>query len=324
MVGTERGQRPERRRLRMPSAQTWETVIGIGYLVLGTNAMLLVGALPLVVLLVSTDPVTSWPALLGAGVLATPALTAGFAVFTHYSRTHGTEVIRTFWRSWAAHLRRSLAVGLLWTTTAVVLVVDVLALWGATLGAVLTPVFVVLFLLATATALLALVASVERPDARLRDVLRASLYLGLRRWYLTAVSFLVLGLLGGTLRDPPGPRRRAGRDPAAVRRVGELPLHAQTGAAPGIVAPDVGTSASAPSPARVRIRFRRWNPRLAARTGTPMTDVGSHEVWQTGRAVAAVRRGRATSAPTLGGQEASASSGVRVTSGWVRPIDRAR
>ncbi|SED58337.1 Uncharacterized membrane protein YesL [Ruania alba] len=197
MVGTERGQRPERRRLRMPSAQTWETVIGIGYLVLGTNAMLLVGALPLVVLLVSTDPVTSWPALLGAGVLATPALTAGFAVFTHYSRTHGTEVIRTFWRSWAAHLRRSLAVGLLWTTTAVILVVDVLALWGATLGAVLTPVFVVLFLLATATALLALVASVERPDARLRDVLRASLYLGLRRWYLTAVSFLVLGLLAG-------------------------------------------------------------------------------------------------------------------------------
>ncbi|UFU06771.1 DUF624 domain-containing protein [Ruania halotolerans] len=172
-------------------------VIGIGYLVLGTNAMLLVGALPLVVLLISTDPVTSWPALLSAGVLATPALTAAFAVFLHYSRTHGTDVIRTFWRAWAVHLRRSLAIAAMWTATAVVLAVDVLALWGSRLGAVLTPVLVVLLVLATATALLALVASVERPEARLRDVLRASVYLGVRRWYLTLVSFLVLGLLAG-------------------------------------------------------------------------------------------------------------------------------
>ncbi len=181
----------------MPSADTWETVIGVGYLVLGTNAMLLVATIPLLVLLVSTDPVTSWPALLGAGALATPALTAAFAVFTHYSTTRGTEVIRTFWRAWARHLRRSLALGLGLSLTAVVLVVDVLALWGSPWGAVLTPLFVVLLLLATTTALLALVATVERPDARLRDVLRASLYLGVRRWYLTLASFAVFALLGG-------------------------------------------------------------------------------------------------------------------------------
>src|SRR5699024_6261144 len=45
--------------------------------------------------------------------------------------------------------------------------------------------------------LLALVAGVERPDARWRDLLRVALYLAVRRWYLTAVSFLALGLLGG-------------------------------------------------------------------------------------------------------------------------------
>ncbi|UFU03204.1 DUF624 domain-containing protein [Ruania suaedae] len=198
MVGTGRGGQPARRRLlRMPSADTWETVIGVGYLVLGTNAMLLLATLPLLVLLVSTDPRTSWPALLGAGVLATPALTAAFAVFSHYSTTKGTEVVRTFWRSWARHLRRSLALGAMLAGAAVVLVVDVLALWGSRWGAVLTPLLAVLLALAAATALLALVASVERPEARLRDVLRASLYLGVRRWYLTIGSFVVLALLAG-------------------------------------------------------------------------------------------------------------------------------
>jgi hypothetical protein len=36
---------------------------------------------------------------------------------------------------------------------------------------------------------------VERPTVRLRDVLKASLYLAIRRWYLTLLSLLVLVLL---------------------------------------------------------------------------------------------------------------------------------
>ena len=35
----------------------------------------------------------------------------------------------------------------------------------------------------------------ERPAVRLRDALRASLYLAVRRWYLTALSLVVLVLL---------------------------------------------------------------------------------------------------------------------------------
>ena len=44
------------------------------------------------------------------------------------------------------------------------------------------------------TAVLALVASVERPDARLRDVLRACLYLAVKRWYLSIAALVILGL----------------------------------------------------------------------------------------------------------------------------------
>ncbi|TDE98827.1 DUF624 domain-containing protein [Occultella glacieicola] len=184
-------------RTRLPrlSADTWETVFGVAYLVVMTNVALVLGSLPLVVLLVTTDPVSSWPVLAVAAVAATPAVTAAFAVFRQYTLTRGVEVVRTFCRAWVRHLRRSLAVGTLLCTTAVVLGVDVVAISGTRLGAVATPLLVVLCVLATLTALLTLVASVERPDARLRDVLKASLYLGVRRWYLTLVSLVVLGLL---------------------------------------------------------------------------------------------------------------------------------
>ena len=188
---------------RRASADTWETVFGVGYLLIGTNAMLVVGTLPLLVLLVSTDPRTSWPALALAAVLATPALTAAFAVFQAYSQRRNTEVLRTFWRAWRGHLRRSLAVGGLVVSTAVVVLVDVSVLMGLRLGALVIPLLGVLALLAAATGLLALVASVERPDARLRDVLKASLYLGVRRWYLTLVSFAALGLLGALFIEYP-------------------------------------------------------------------------------------------------------------------------
>ncbi|MFC7480077.1 hypothetical protein ACFQX7_08605 [Luedemannella flava] len=50
-------------------------------------------------------------------------------------------------------------------------------------------------ILTVATGLLGLVTLAERPAARLRDVARACAYLAVRRWYLTAMSLLVLALL---------------------------------------------------------------------------------------------------------------------------------
>jgi len=90
------------------SHETWASLIGMIYLGLIVNLLLVVSSLPLVVLLVTTDPLYSWP------------------------------------------------------------------------------------LLAIAVGLVALVAISEVPTARLRDVLRAGLYLSLRRWYLTAASLAAL------------------------------------------------------------------------------------------------------------------------------------
>ncbi|WP_169925405.1 DUF624 domain-containing protein [Sanguibacter antarcticus] len=178
-------------------------MFSIGYLVVVTNLMLVVAGLPLLLLLVTTDPRRSWPALVLAAVLAVPALSGAFGVFRAFTVDRSTAVARVFWLTWRQQLRRSLALGTLAAGTGVMIVVDVIAVSGTRLGAAVTPALLVLGGLAATTTLIALVASVERPDARLREVLKVSLYLGSRRWYLTVVSFGVLILLAVTFTSHP-------------------------------------------------------------------------------------------------------------------------
>lgn len=188
---------------RRARAETWETVFGVAFLVIGTNAMLVVASAPLVVLLVSTDPRSSWPALSLAAIAATPAVAAAFAVFRDFSLDRGTGVTRAFWRGWVRHGRRAVALGSLVVLATVVISVDLAVLQQVSWGALVTPLLIVIGALVWATGLHALVASVERRDARLRDVLKASLFLSVRRWYLTLVSFAALGLLGALFVERP-------------------------------------------------------------------------------------------------------------------------
>lgn len=191
-------------RRRLIGADTWETIFGVAYLIFGTNAMVALASLPLSVLLITTDPSTSWPALAIAAIASAPALTSAFAVFRAFSLARTTTVIRTFWAAWIRHLRRSLVLGALSVSVVTVLTVDVIYLTRLPLGAVLLPLLMVLVALALTTTLLAATASVERPEARLRDVLKAALFLGVRRWYLTAFSFVALGLLAAFFVESPG------------------------------------------------------------------------------------------------------------------------
>lgn len=177
------------------SHETYSQVFGTAYVVLMTNLLLVIACLPFVVGLVVTDPARSWPLLALVAPLCAPALVAAFAVFAAFSAEGTTTVVRTFAVAWRSSLRRALAIGALATGSLVVLGVDARVGWQSRLGALAIPVIVTLAVLVVATATLALVGVVERPRARVRDLLRASLYLAVRRWYLTVVSLFVLGLL---------------------------------------------------------------------------------------------------------------------------------
>lgn len=189
--------------MRWMSHETYETVFSVAYLGLVTNALLAVGLAPLLAVLLTTDPASSWPLLVVLLPLTTPALAAAFAVFSAYSADPTIGVVRTFVRAWRASFRRAAGVGAVTAAALVVLGVDAQAAAARHVAAWAAPALGVVALLVVATALLALVAIAEVPGARLRAVLKAALYLGARRWYLTVVSLAVLGLLVALLAAKP-------------------------------------------------------------------------------------------------------------------------
>lgn len=175
------------------SHDAWATILGVVYLALMTNFLVLVTASPLVILLITTDPMLSWPLLAVAVPVAAPAFTGAFAAFREFGRGE-QQVVRAFFRGWMATWRKAMLIGAAAAACLVVLLVDVRAVAASPASVVVVPVLALLTVVAIATALVSLVALVEAPKARLRDILKAALYLSVRRWYLTALSFVVLGV----------------------------------------------------------------------------------------------------------------------------------
>lgn len=188
--------------------ETYSAVFEGIYVALMANLLLVLGCLPLVVGVIVTDPVRSWPLLALVAPLCAPGLAGVFAVLASFgelgkrSRVH-ISVLGTFGRVWRAAWWRAAALGALTSGALVVLGVDMRWAWGRPVGALVIPVLAVLMVLVVSTAMLALVVIVERPAVRLRDALRASLYLAVRRWYLTAASLMVLALLVTLLASRP-------------------------------------------------------------------------------------------------------------------------
>lgn len=175
------------------SHDTWATILGVVYLGLMVNFLVLIAAAPLVVLLITTDPALSWPLLALAAPLAAPAVTGAFTAFREFG--HGEpQVVRSFLRGWKATWRKGTLIGAAAAASVVVLLVDVRAVSALPASVVVVPVLALLTVIAVATGLVSLVALAEAPQARMRDILKAALYLSVRRWYLTALSFAVLGV----------------------------------------------------------------------------------------------------------------------------------
>lgn len=183
--------------------ETLGAIFDMVYVALLTNMLLVLGCLPLVAGLLATDPARSWPLLALVAPLCAPGVCAAFAVLAAYTADRSTAVLGTFGRAWRASLRRATTLGALATGTLVVLGVDIRAVWGRPVGAVAIPVLVVGMVLVVVASLLALVVLAERPTVRLRDALRACLYLGVRHWYLTAFSLAVLTLLYALVASRP-------------------------------------------------------------------------------------------------------------------------
>jgi uncharacterized membrane protein YesL len=183
--------------------ETFGLIFGVVYVGLLTNALLVVFCLPVVVVLLATDPARSWPllALLAPG--CAPAICAAFAVLGAYGKERDVAVGRTFFRVWRACARRAAAAGAFASSALVVLGVDARAAWGRPIGALVLPPLVTAIVLVPAVTMLVLVVLAERPSVWLRDAARVCFFLAVRRWYLTVLSLLVLALFEGFLARSP-------------------------------------------------------------------------------------------------------------------------
>ncbi|WP_036320299.1 hypothetical protein [Microbacterium indicum] len=180
----------------------YATLFGAAHLVLGTNVALAVWCLPFIALLVTTDPSLSWPLLALAAVPAGCGICAAFGVFRSHSGGD-PSVLRAFLRQLRATWRPALALSAIVVAVVTVAAVDVFVLVPTGAGAVVAPLLVVIALLAVATGAVGLVAIAESPASRLRDVVRISLLLAVRRWPLTVLSLVVVGVQAAVVSAAP-------------------------------------------------------------------------------------------------------------------------
>lgn len=185
------------------SHDTYATVFSVVCLGLVGNLLLALGALPFLAVLLTADPAVSWPLLALLSPFAATSAAALFGVFAAYSADPSVGLVRTYRAAYAATWRRAGALGAAGAGALVVLGVDVRWAWGGPVAVAAIPALAVLAVLVVATCLLGLAAIAEVPAARLRDVVRAAAFLSVRRWYLTAVSLVSLGVLVAFLAARP-------------------------------------------------------------------------------------------------------------------------
>lgn len=177
--------------MRRISHDTYAGIFATVYLGLMVNVLLLLGCAPLVVLLLTTDPTASWPLLVVAAPLCAPALTGALTAFRAHGLGEG-RVVRVFWAGWRRTARKALLVGAMVSLVLAIVLIDVRAVSAASWAVVVVPLCATVAVLVLATAPVALTALVEAPGTPLRVLLSTAAVLAVRRWYLSAVSLLVL------------------------------------------------------------------------------------------------------------------------------------
>lgn len=181
----------------------FQQLTGTIYMAIGTNALLIVATAPLVAVYLVGDLGGSWPLLVIFSPLLGPAVAAAFTVFQSYSEQGVVTVVRTFVRGWRASFRRAIIVGVATSGLLFILAVDVVAVRGSSVGAFAIPMFVMAAVLTIAVSLHILVGVAADPDVTLRTAWKACLFLAVRRWYITAVSLAVVGVLSTIIATAP-------------------------------------------------------------------------------------------------------------------------
>ncbi|GAA3465373.1 hypothetical protein ACFFSW_17375 [Saccharothrix longispora] len=185
--------------------EIYNRVFNTAYALLITSVLVVGASAPFLAVLLFTPVTAGWPLLALTAPFLGPAVAAAHAVFGSIAQDDGTQVVRGFLRAWRRHARRAALVVGAATAVLLVLAVDVHVAWGTPVGALAIPVLAVLVVLTAVTALVTLTGVVEHSDVPVRKLVKASLFLAVRRPHLTAVSLTVLWVLSAAVAAVPVP-----------------------------------------------------------------------------------------------------------------------
>ncbi|MDR6989733.1 putative membrane protein YesL [Paenarthrobacter nitroguajacolicus] len=191
----------KRRRWAGPRFETFGSIFGFIYTFLAGNALLAVANAPLVLSLsLVADPAAAWPFFLALSVTLAPSLAGIFAAFKALNDDgDAVKPVAAFLQGYKRSFAKAAVLGVGAVSLLMFLGVDLALvhnLAGDVQGiALLVPLIVVAAAVTVSLAVTAIAGVVLLPEARLKSILKASLYLVVQRWYLSLAMLILLGII---------------------------------------------------------------------------------------------------------------------------------
>ena len=184
-------------RIPSPGFETFGGIFGFIYTFLAGNVMMALANAPLVLCLaLVADPVAAWPFFLALSVTVPPSLSGLFASFQALNDDGAAaKPVASFLRGYRRGFRRAAPVGLAAVALLLFLGVDLAIVQSIPAAAILVPVMVVAAAITVSVAAMAVAGVVILPEAGLKNLLKASLYLAVQRWYLSLAMLVLLGII---------------------------------------------------------------------------------------------------------------------------------
>nr|WP_239529114.1 hypothetical protein [Paenarthrobacter ilicis] len=186
-------------RIPSPGFEAFGSIFGFIYTFLAGNVLMALANAPLVLsLALVADPAAAWPFFLALSVTVAPSLAGIFAAFKALNDDGGAvKPVAAFLRGYKRSFGKAALLGVGAVALLMFLGVDLAVVQNQAIpgAAVLVPLIVVAAAVTVSLTVTAIAGVVLLPEAKLKSVLKASLYLVVQRWYLSAAMLILLGII---------------------------------------------------------------------------------------------------------------------------------
>jgi len=184
-------------RIPSPGFEAFGGIFGFIYTFLAGNVLMAFANAPLVLCLaLVADPAAAWPFFLALSVTIPPSLTGLFAAFQAlHDDGAAVKPFAAYLTAYRRGFRKTAPLGLAAVAILLFLGVDLVIVQTMPAAALLVPVILVAAAATLAVTMTAIAGVVLHPETRLKNLLKAALYLAVQRWYLSLATLVLLGII---------------------------------------------------------------------------------------------------------------------------------